>query len=222
MANAQLGPDYERALDYAHVIHVPQVRKGTDIRYIEHPVAVAKLVLERGGTETEAIAALLHDAVEDQGGRRRLEDIRQRFGERVAQIVEGCSEWIMEPHQTEKDKPPWRERKERYLEHIRETDDASALLVGLADKVHNASAIVADLQPPADPAKVMSRFSATPPDVARYYRGLVDAFRGRSNETLFGELERLVDEMVSLLMSARLISPYEFAERSAFLAPDAT
>lgn len=94
---AALAPDYARALDYAQIIHVAQLRKGTDTPYITHPIAVAELVLEHGGSESEAVAALLHDAVEDQGGRLRLNDIERRFGERVAEIVAGCSEWIQEP-----------------------------------------------------------------------------------------------------------------------------
>jgi (p)ppGpp synthase/HD superfamily hydrolase len=104
-----LGPDYHRALEYATIIHAAQVRKGTGTAYITHPVAVAELVVSDGGTETAAIAALLHDAVEDQGGRRRLDDIERRFGARVAEIVAGCSEWIQERHQKSADEPSWEE-----------------------------------------------------------------------------------------------------------------
>src|SRR5688500_16203301 len=111
-------PAYEAALEYATIAHAAQVRKGSDTPYITHPCAVAEPVRQDGGTEAEAIAALLHDAVEDQGGRRRLDDIERRFGPRVADIVAGCSEWIQEPHQSSADKPSWRDPKRAALVHI--------------------------------------------------------------------------------------------------------
>src|SRR5215468_3319350 len=97
---------FDRALVYARETHAEQMRKGTDIPYVSHLLAVASLVLEDGGDEDEAIAALLHDAVEDQGGDQRLNDVRSRFGDRVAAIVESCSDSSEQP------KPPWRTRKE--------------------------------------------------------------------------------------------------------------
>lgn len=195
--HASLGPDYARALEYATIIHAAQIRKGTDTPYIEHPVAVAELVLEHGGTETEAIAALLHDAVEDQGGRRRLDDIERRFGARVAKIVAGCSDWIREPHQSASDEPSWCERKRAALTNIAAETDESTLRVSLADKVHNARSIVADLR--ADGASMLTRFSAAPTDLVWYYRGLVEAFRERGSGALHGELVSAVAEMGQLM-----------------------
>jgi predicted RNase H-like nuclease len=187
------GPDYQGALEYATITHAAQVRKGTDTPYIEHPKAVAELVLDHGGTETEAIAALLHDAVEDQGGRRRLDDIEQRFGPDVARIVAGCSDWIREPDQSASDEPSWCERKRAALAKIAAETDESILRVSLADKVHNASSIAADLR--VGGQGVMSRFSAAPTDLLWYYRGLVGAFRERGPATLHRQLTDAVDEM---------------------------
>ena len=199
MNSSLTSSDYERALEYARIIHAAQRRKGTDIPYITHPVAVAELVLGHGGSQEEAIGALLHDAAEDQGGRLRLDDIRERFGERVATIVEGCSDWIMDPDQTEKDKPAWRPRKEAYMRHIADTTDESILLVSLADKVHNAGTIVADLK--THGPNMMDRFSAGAQDVLWYYRSLAEAFRARGNPQLLADLHRLVAEMERALNS---------------------
>ncbi len=190
---ASLGEAYHAALEYATIIHAAQVRKGSDTPYVEHPIAVAELVVEHGGTETEAIAALLHDAVEDQGGRRRLEDIEHRFGARVAEIVAGCSDWIQEPGQSEADEPSWCERKVAAIAHVREETDESILRVSLADKVHNAGAIVADLghQGPA----MLTRFNAAPIDLLWCYRGLGGAFRERGLPALHSQLADKVREM---------------------------
>src|SRR5262245_5807386 len=107
-----LSQRFDEALVYAARVHAAQKRKGTEIPYLSHLLAVAALALEHGASEDEAIAALLHDAVEDQGGAARRADIRWRFGDAVAAIVDGCSDADVEP------KPPWRERKERYLAHL--------------------------------------------------------------------------------------------------------
>lgn len=196
-AHMQLSPAHEAALEYATTIHAAQVRKGTDTPYITHPIAVAELVLNDGGTETEAIAALLHDAVEDQGGRRRLDDIERRFGARVAEIVAGCSEWIEEPDQTSADKPSWCERKHAAIAHIAADTDESILRVSLVDKLHNARAIVADLD--AHGPAMLSRFNAAPIDLLWYYRGLVRAFRHRGSAALHAELTDTVREMEGLM-----------------------
>ncbi len=119
------------AFDYARVIHSKQVRKGTGAPALSHLMAVSALVLEHGGNEDEAIAALLHDAVEDAGGLETLAEIKRLFGDRVAAIVEGCSESVEEP------KPEWRDRKERQIAHV-VSADPSTLLVLAADKLHNA------------------------------------------------------------------------------------
>jgi (p)ppGpp synthase/HD superfamily hydrolase len=122
---------FELALQFASGLHHSQCRKGTPIPYISHLMAVSALVLEAGGDEDLAIAALLHDAVEDQGGAPTLQIIRRMFGDRVANVVMECSDTDREP------KPPWRERKERYLTHLLSAS-ADALLVSMADKLHNA------------------------------------------------------------------------------------
>ncbi len=125
------------ALDYATRAHEEQMRKGSEIPYVSHLLAVAALVLEDGGDEDEAIAALLHDVVEDQGGEERLAAVEREFGPRVAAIVESCSDTLVMP------KPPWRERKAAYVAHLEEADP-SAVRVSLADKVHNVRTIVID------------------------------------------------------------------------------
>src|ERR1700688_2299782 len=132
-----LGKRFDRALLYATAAHATQFRKGTRRPYIAHLLGVASIVLTHGGDEDEAIAALLHDAVEDQGGKPRLRDIRRKFGPRVAHIVEGCTDADTDP------KPPWLERKKAYLHHLRSAD-ASTCLVSAADKLYNAREILDD------------------------------------------------------------------------------
>ena len=144
------GERFEDALRYAARTHARQWRKGTTIPYITHLLAVAAIVGEHGGTETEVIAALLHDAVEDQGGAPRLQEIRERFGDEVAAIVQECSDTDRTP------KPPWRERKEAYIEHLAGAAP-SARLVSAADKLHNARAILADYRERGD--ALWSRFN---------------------------------------------------------------
>ncbi len=121
---------FENALVFAARLHANQVRKGTSIPYLSHLLAVSALALENGANEDEAIAALLHDGVEDQGGPPTLAEIRRNFGDKVAEIVAGCSDTDTIP------KPPWRERKEAYLAHLPEASP-SVKLVSLCDKIHN-------------------------------------------------------------------------------------
>ena len=137
---------FDRALLYATHVHGGQVRKGTDTPYVAHLLAVAATVLEYGGDEDLAIAALLHDSAEDQGGAARLEDVRNRFGERVARIVEACSDSLADTAKGER-KAHWQERKETYIAHLLKADE-DILRVSLADKVHNARAILRDLRKP--------------------------------------------------------------------------
>ena len=125
------------ALAYATEVHAGQSRKGTSVPYVSHVLAVCSLVLEDRGGEDEAIAALLHDAVEDGGGQPRLEDIRRRFGDRVAEIVWTCSDTDETP------KPPWKDRKTRYIAHVRAAGP-DARRVSCADKLHNARSILRD------------------------------------------------------------------------------
>jgi (p)ppGpp synthase/HD superfamily hydrolase len=167
----ELGERFGDAFVYASRVHRSQYRKGDSIPYIAHLLAVAALVIEAGADEDQAIAALLHDAPEDQGGRARLDDIRKRFGARVAQIVEDCSDTFEQP------KPPWRPRKERYVEHLRlhATDDA--LVVVVADKLHNARSLVDELR--RDGARVWTRFNAGRDEQLWYYRALAEVFSAR-------------------------------------------
>ena len=171
-----------RALATAERLHGRQRRKGTEIPYISHLIAVAGLVLEAGGSDQPAVAALLHDAVEDAGGPETLAAIRAEFGEHVAAIVAACSDTDEDP------KPPWRQRKADYLDHLRHDDlPDGALLVSLADKLHNARAIVADLRVHGD--ALWARFNERDPSAQLwYYRWLADIFRERRPGPLADEL----------------------------------
>ena len=178
-----LSPRLDDAFRYAHEIHATQTRKGNSSPYIGHLMGVASIVLDDGGTEDEAIGALLHDAAEDHGGRPRLEEIRARFGDGVAQIVEDCTDSWETP------KRPWADRKREYIEHARSLPPAS-LRVAAADKVHNAYAILRDLRNVGD--AVWSRFNAPADDVIAYYEGLVRAMRESGGGKLVDELDRIV------------------------------
>src|SRR4051812_11562858 len=166
----RLGERFANALTIATELHIDQARKGTRVPYIAHLLAVCSLVLEDGGDEDEAIAALLHDAVEDQGGQPTLDRIRAAFGEHVAGIVEACSDATVQP------KPPWHERKRAYLAHL-ETADRSALRVSCADKLHNARAIHRDYTEIGD--DLWTRFNAGRADTLWYYRSLSEIFARR-------------------------------------------
>ena len=181
-----LSPRFEQALLMATRLHARQRRKGADIPYVSHLMAVSSLVFEDGGSEDEAIAALLHDAVEDQGGAPTLEKIREAFGDRVAGIVAGCTDSDVVP------KPPWRERKERYIAHIRQAGP-DVRRVSAADKLHNARAILADLHKHGD--AVWDRFTADRPGVLWYYRSLVTAFQDTGVGFLADELDRVVTQL---------------------------
>ena len=186
-----LSVKFREALSYAANVHDGQVKKGTSIPYVSHLLGVCALVLEDGGTEEEAIAALLHDTLEDQPETVTREDLRARFGERVAKIVEGCTD--VSPDYRGGPKPPWRERKTRYLEHLRR--EASAFVrVALADKLHNARAILADHRQLGD--ELWSRFNAGKEDQLWYFRELVGAFReARAPSRMLQEFERVVTEL---------------------------
>jgi GTP pyrophosphokinase len=181
---------FEQALVYASRLHATQLRKGSATPYVAHLLAVAALVLEHGADEDQTIAALLHDAVEDQGGQKTLAAIRRRFGPVVAGLVLACSDTDVTP------KPPWRPRKEAYLEHLR-TAPAAVRLISAADKVHNARSTVADLR--AQGPRVWKRFHAGPDEQLWYYRSLVAIFRRRGPKRLAQELARVVAEMEALV-----------------------
>jgi (p)ppGpp synthase/HD superfamily hydrolase len=192
----RLGPRFDQALQYAVDAHGDQTRKGTGVPYVSHLLGVASLVLEEAGDEDEAIAALLHDVVEDQGGKPRLDDVRQRFGERVANLVEACSDSLEEEEGL---KPPWKTRKERYIERVRTEHDGSALLVSVADKLYNSRAIVRDLRFATDQQEVWDRFGRERDCVLWYYRSLVDAFRSRMEaDRLLEEFDAIVTELEEL------------------------
>jgi (p)ppGpp synthase/HD superfamily hydrolase len=180
---------FEEALLFATRLHAKQVRKATDTPYIAHLMSVTALVLEAGGDEDQAIAALLHDAPEDQGGEAVLDEIRRRFGERVALIVDGCTDTYQTP------KPPWRARKEAYLRRL-ETEPAEIRLVALADKVHNARTIVIALQ--QDGNSTWERFTGGKTGSLWYYRSLTAIFERTDPGLLSTELSHLTAEMERL------------------------
>ncbi len=192
-----LSPRFDQALGYASRLHRGQIRKGTTIPYVAHLLGVASLALEHGADEEEATAALLHDALEDQSRNGATElEIRHDFGDRVFAIVRGCTDAEGEDG---REKPPWRERKEAYLRHIRAAD-ASTRLVSASDKLHNARAILADLRTHGD--GLWARFTGGKEGSLWYYRGLVTAFgtTGGSEAMLrlVAELDRTVSEIERL------------------------
>lgn len=177
---------FDDAFLYASHIHGAQLRKGTNIPYISHLISVAALTLEHDGNEDQAIAALLHDAVEDCGGAPRLTNIRHRFGDAVAQIVEDCTDSWVDP------KPPWRERKEAYIASIAKKPKTS-LLVSLADKTHNARCILSDLRTHG-PA-LWNRFNSDRDQILWYYESLAEAFREYRPGALARDMEAAVREI---------------------------
>jgi (p)ppGpp synthase/HD superfamily hydrolase len=185
------GEKFERALVYAARLHRDQYRKGTRIPYVTHLLAVASIVGENGGTEDEVVAALLHDAPEDQGGEAILEEIRARFGDEVAQIVDGCTDTYEDP------KPPWRERKDRYLAHLAGAS-GSVRLVSSADKLHNARAVLSDYRLLGE--DLWSRFNGGKEGTLWYYRAIVDVLRIKNDSPTVEELDRVVSEMESVAL----------------------
>jgi (p)ppGpp synthase/HD superfamily hydrolase len=183
-----LGERIDRALSLARELHSDQRRKGSEIPYLAHLLGVTSLVLEDGGSEDEAIAALLHDAVEDQGGAPTLALIEQRFGKHVAEIVEGCSDTDVIP------KPPWKERKQAYIAHLSDAKPG-VLRVSLADKLHNARSILFDLELVGD--AVWDRFKADRADTILYYESLGAAFAARDAGPLVQELQRVVTALAA-------------------------
>ena len=187
--NQVLSSRFEGALILATRLHTNQDRKGARIPYVAHLLAVTALVLEDDGDEDQAIAALLHDAVEDQGGIETLDEIRKHFGERVAHIVEGCSDSFESP------KPPWKERKVNYLRHLREAD-IDVLRVSLADKLHNAYSILRDLQQHGD--VIWERFKGGKDGTLWYYRSLVAIFHENDFSPMVAELQCVFNKIEEL------------------------
>ena len=186
---------FDEALTFASKLHRTQTRKGKDVPYITHLLAVASLVGTNGGDEDQVIAALLHDAIEDcvadvPDVAHRIEE---RFGSRVLHIVESCSD-TLEPKKDDQDEEDWKVRKQTYLIHLRELpDDSPVLLVSLADKVHNARSIVADLHKVGD--ELWERFNAGRTDSLWYYSSLAEIFAEKHPGYLATGLQSLVESM---------------------------
>jgi GTP pyrophosphokinase len=183
------GERLEEALLYATRLHRDQTRKGTEVPYVTHLLAVAAIVGENGGTEDEVVAALLHDAPEDRGGKECLEEIRARFGDDVAEIVDGCTDTYEDP------KPEWRPRKEAYVAHVAEASP-SVRLVSAADKLHNARSILADLRALGD--ELWDRFTGGKEGTLWYYRALVEAYTRVGSNPVVKELDWVVREIEAL------------------------
>ncbi|MBC6434185.1 HD domain-containing protein [Nostoc sp. HG1] len=186
MNSSKLTQRFESALIYATRLHAHQTRKISGVPYISHLLSVTALVLEAGGTEEEAIAALLHDTIEDQGGKTIREDIRQRFGETIATIIDGCTEWDTPP------KPPWLERKQRYLQHLRHAS-SSVRLVSLADKLHNSRSLLADWRQYGD--VIWTNFTAGKEKTLWFYQSLLEVYQEIGSDWMTQELERVVNQL---------------------------
>jgi (p)ppGpp synthase/HD superfamily hydrolase len=184
----QLSTKFRKALSYAFDLHADQIKKASGVPYVGHLLSVAGTVLEHSGTETQAIAALLHDAAEDQGGRKTLNKIEKKFGREVAEIVEDCTDTFESP------KPPWMERKRTYLRHLSQFSD-QVLLVAAADKLDNCRRTLTNLRAVGkDVWKTVSGGR----ERLWYYRTVVEALRPRLTRLaprLFDELEMAVDEL---------------------------
>ena len=184
------------AIDFALVAHCAQVRKGTRIPYLSHLLAVASLVIEHDGDEDAAIAAVLHDAPEDQGGLAMVEQIRARFGTGVADIVVACTDTFESP------KPAWPPRKTKYVEHLAADASPGACLVSAADKLHNARAILHDLRASDDHPSFWARFGSPPKQIGWYYGRLERALEGRlaahDGREMVMELTHALDAIAAL------------------------
>ena len=172
------------ALTFAAHAHRDQVRKGSGVPYLGHILGVASLVIDHGGTEDEAIAALLHDAIEDQGGDDMRHEIRTRYGEAVMEIVNGCTDTDITP------KPPWHPRKEAFFVRLR-TASTSVLLVCAADKLHNARSVLTDLRKSGD--AVWDRFKGGKDGSLWYYRTAAEILSERLPCRITEELRAAVE-----------------------------
>ena len=183
---------FQKAMMYATELHKDQTRKSTDITYICHPFGVASLVLEAGGDEDQAIAALLHDIPEDCGGEPRLKEISEMFGSRVEKIVRGCSDSLVEDPE---EKAPWKERKEVHINHLNDAD-FDTLTVTAADKAHNARSIATDLQNQGP--SLWDRFNANRDNIIWYYESVYAVLlEKRVSKALLTPLRNAIDVMIS-------------------------
>jgi len=184
----RVGKRFDDAIGYALRLHRKQQRKGKNVPYAAHLLGTAGTVLDFGGDEDQAIAALLHDAAEDHGGRNRLEKIRERFGPDVATMVEDCTDTF------EEKKPEWKARKQAYIASLPKKA-ARSLLVSAGDKLNNARAIVADLR--VDGPDTLERFQGKRQTVW-YFRKIANTFQKLKTGPIAAELEAAVREMERL------------------------
>jgi (p)ppGpp synthase/HD superfamily hydrolase len=203
-AAVKLGLRFQRAFLFAAKKHAGQTRKASTIPYIAHLMGVASLVLEFGGDEDMAIAALLHDVVEDCGGAPMLKEVRRKFGSRVAKIVDGCTDSDTDP------KPPWRERKETYLRHLK-TADAETRLVSAADKLNNVRSILSDYREVGE--SIWARFNGGREGTLWYYRALLQEFLRPKPNRLVREFELAERELEA---EAKTDRPRRSFSRSSF------
>jgi GTP pyrophosphokinase len=199
-STVKLGPRFRRAFLFAADKHSGQTRKASSVPYIAHLMGVASLVLEFGGNEDMAIAALLHDVVEDCGGGPMLKEVGRRFGPRVAKIVDGCTDSYTDP------KPAWRERKETYLRHLKKADGETRM-VSAADKLNNVRSILSDYREVGE--SIWARFNGGREGTLWYYRSLVEEFLQHKSNRLIRELELAVQELQA---NARLVRSYSSGE----------
>jgi (p)ppGpp synthase/HD superfamily hydrolase len=182
----KLSPRFSDALLYAAELHADQQRKFSGAPYLAHLLGVASIALEYGANEEEAIAALLHDAIEDQGGAATREEIGRRFGQPIAAIVAGCTDTDRSP------KPPWRQRKEAYVARLRDAS-ASVRLVSAADKLHNARSILKEYRALGE--SLWAGFRGGREGTLWYYRAVVDVLKQAGTTPLVQELDRTVAEL---------------------------
>jgi GTP pyrophosphokinase len=209
------GERFEKAVVYALGVHAGHRRKGSGVPYVAHLLGVTSLVLEDHGDEDDAIAAMLHDAVEDGGGVAELEMIREQFGARVAAIVEGCSDVI--PDRAGERKPPWLPRKAAYIKHLRdlESDEAGSILrVSMADKVHNLGSTVRDVRNAPDRERFWRVFSTGAAGQLAYYRALTDVYRERAPQSpMLADLDMLIEDLESEMTGEELEKAREVEEQ---------
>ncbi len=190
----QLSKHFSEALQLAHTLHQHQTRKQGQVPYISHLMGVSAIVMRYGGTEDEAIAALLHDAVEDQGGKETLAMIEAQFGKNVAHIVLGCSDSDQTP------KPPWKERKDKYLAHLRMSDE-SILIVSASDKLYNALDCVRTHAVIGE--DLWNLFNVSRDETKWYYQQIAKILIERKTKfprliPLFDETIRIIEQLVRL------------------------
>lgn len=193
MASERVGA----ALAYAASVHAGQVRKGKNEPYLSHVLAVVSLVLHHGGDEDQVITAALHDAVEDQGGAQQADKIEGVFGTRIRHMVEDVSDFVS--RDPDQEKPPWKERKARYLAGLREPDILETRLVEACDKLSNLRDIVEDLY--ADGPSTLERFSGGPDGVLWYYSQLQQILIPQVPQ-VGPEFGRLLDAAKELMLRA--------------------